>query len=186
MYRTPLSFKANGAHGVTRATRKRTAFPVGRAVLCTPFRAVHGSHGSASPTLVGWKCAHRLEAQLLPPESKACVDETQSVQVKTSRPSKTQRKAGPLVVAPAGDARRQPQRGFSGQKKSGRSKPELQRSNELLERRVRERTRELRMTNAQLESEIQRRKGLEGEILSVSDREQQRLGQELHDGLCQH
>src|SRR5262249_19425973 len=31
-----------------------------------------------------------------------------------------------------------------------------------------------------------RRKGLEGEILSVSDREQQRLGQELHDGLCQH
>src|SRR5262249_23119365 len=37
-----------------------------------------------------------------------------------------------------------------------------------------------------LQSEIERRKGLEGEILSVSDREQQRLGQELHDGLCQH
>jgi signal transduction histidine kinase len=33
---------------------------------------------------------------------------------------------------------------------------------------------------------MERRKGLEGEILSVSDREQQRLGQELHDGLCQH
>jgi signal transduction histidine kinase len=31
-----------------------------------------------------------------------------------------------------------------------------------------------------------RRKGLEGEILGISDREQQRLGQELHDGLCQH
>src|SRR5207249_1366478 len=29
-------------------------------------------------------------------------------------------------------------------------------------------------------------KGLEGEILAVSDREQQRLGQELHDGICQH
>src|SRR5438046_9848974 len=29
-------------------------------------------------------------------------------------------------------------------------------------------------------------KGLEGEILEISDREQQRLGQELHDGLCQH
>jgi len=27
---------------------------------------------------------------------------------------------------------------------------------------------------------------LEGEILSISDREQQRLGQELHDGICQH
>src|SRR5262249_46377968 len=37
-----------------------------------------------------------------------------------------------------------------------------------------------------LHNEIERRKGLEGEILSVSDREQQRLGQELHDGLCQH
>src|SRR5207245_8869492 len=28
-------------------------------------------------------------------------------------------------------------------------------------------------------------KGLEGDILEISDREQQRLGQELHDGLCQ-
>jgi signal transduction histidine kinase len=36
-----------------------------------------------------------------------------------------------------------------------------------------------------LENEIRRRKGLEGEILAISDREQQRLGQELHDGLCQ-
>jgi PAS domain S-box-containing protein len=62
----------------------------------------------------------------------------------------------------------------------------LQKSKELLERRVRERTRELRAANKELEDEIARRKGLEGEILSVSDREQQRLGQELHDGLCQH
>ena len=62
----------------------------------------------------------------------------------------------------------------------------LQKSKDLLEQRVRERTRELHRTNKELESEIERRKGLEGEILSVSDREQQRLGQELHDGLCQH
>jgi signal transduction histidine kinase len=55
-----------------------------------------------------------------------------------------------------------------------------------LEHRVRERTRELRAANKELKSEIERRKGLEGEILAVSDREQQRLGQELHDGLCQH
>src|SRR5213078_356897 len=62
----------------------------------------------------------------------------------------------------------------------------LEKSKNLLEHRVRERTRELREANEELEAEIARRKGLEGEILSVSDREQQRLGQELHDGLCQH
>ena len=62
----------------------------------------------------------------------------------------------------------------------------LKKSKELLERRVRDRTHELHTANKELRSEIDRRKGLEGEILSVSDREQQRLGQELHDGLCQH
>ncbi len=62
----------------------------------------------------------------------------------------------------------------------------LRRSKQLLEMRVRARTLELNRANKKLEAEISRRKGLEGEILSVSDREQQRLGQELHDGLCQH
>jgi PAS domain S-box-containing protein len=62
----------------------------------------------------------------------------------------------------------------------------LEKSKELLEERVKNRTRELNAANKELKNEIQRRKGLEGEILSVSDREQQRLGQELHDGLCQH
>jgi PAS domain S-box-containing protein len=62
----------------------------------------------------------------------------------------------------------------------------LERSKKLLEKRVRERTGELHTANKELKGEIERRKGLEGEILSVSDREQQRLGQELHDGICQH
>jgi PAS domain S-box-containing protein len=62
----------------------------------------------------------------------------------------------------------------------------LQKSKELLEERVRERTAELRNANEELRKEIRRRHGLEGEILRVSDREQQRLGRQLHDSLCQH
>lgn len=62
----------------------------------------------------------------------------------------------------------------------------LERSKQLLEKLVEQRTKALSLTNAELKSEIERRKGLEGEILAVADREQQRLGQELHDGLCQH
>src|SRR6476660_1098363 len=67
-----------------------------------------------------------------------------------------------------------------------RAEEALQKSKELLEQLVRQRTKALRAANAELKNEIARRQGLEGEILSVSDREQQRLGQELHDGLCQH
>ena len=67
-----------------------------------------------------------------------------------------------------------------------RAEEALQKSKQLLEQLVRQRTKALHMANAELKSEIERRKGLEGEILAVSDREQQRLGQELHDGLCQH
>src|SRR5262249_6626832 len=61
----------------------------------------------------------------------------------------------------------------------------LQRSKAMLEKLVLQRTRALRVANTELESEIRRRKGLEGQILEISDREQERLGQELHDGLCQ-
>jgi PAS domain S-box-containing protein len=61
----------------------------------------------------------------------------------------------------------------------------LKRSKEMLEKVVHQRTRALRNANTELETEITRRKGLEGQILEISDREQERLGQELHDGLCQ-
>jgi PAS domain S-box-containing protein len=66
-----------------------------------------------------------------------------------------------------------------------KAETELQRSKELLENLVQKRTKALRSANAELENEITRRKGLEGQILEISDREQERLGQELHDGLCQ-
>lgn len=55
----------------------------------------------------------------------------------------------------------------------------------MLEKIVQQRTRALRFANAELENEIARRKGLEGQILEISDREQERLAQELHDGICQ-
>jgi PAS domain S-box-containing protein len=67
-----------------------------------------------------------------------------------------------------------------------RAEAALLRSNQALDELVRQRTKELRHAITELKSEIERRKGLEGEILAISDREQQRLGQELHDGLCQH
>src|SRR5581483_4158782 len=62
----------------------------------------------------------------------------------------------------------------------------LLRSNEMLEEQVSQRTKALSLANAELKAEIARRKGLEGEILEISDREQQRLAEQLHDGLCQH
>lgn len=56
----------------------------------------------------------------------------------------------------------------------------------LLETRVHERTSELLSANEELQNEIALRKRLEREILEISDREQRRLGQDLHDSLCQH
>lgn len=57
--------------------------------------------------------------------------------------------------------------------------------NQQLETRVAERTNELLATVAVLEAEIGNRQRLEREILEISEREQSRLGQDLHDGLGQ-
>lgn len=62
---------------------------------------------------------------------------------------------------------------------------QLLRSKEMLEELVQQRTQALRESNRELENEITRRRALEDQILAISDREQQRLAQELHDGLCQ-
>jgi len=62
----------------------------------------------------------------------------------------------------------------------------LENANRLLETRVQDRTRDLVATNEQLQAEIQRRKRVESEILEISEREQRRIGQELHDSVCQH
>jgi len=57
--------------------------------------------------------------------------------------------------------------------------------NTKLAESVVERTRELRTTVRELENEIAARRRLEGEILKLSEREQTRLGQDLHDNLGQ-
>ncbi len=54
-----------------------------------------------------------------------------------------------------------------------------------LERRVAKRTADLTATNRKLQGEIERRVKLEQEILQISEREQRRIGQDLHDSLCQ-
>jgi len=44
----------------------------------------------------------------------------------------------------------------------------------------------LQTTVTDLQAEIAERRRLETEILEVSEREQQRIGQDIHDSLCQH
>ena len=57
--------------------------------------------------------------------------------------------------------------------------------NNALEQRVRSRTAELHEANRELSAEITERTRLEREIIRISEREQRRIGQDLHDGLCQ-
>lgn len=62
---------------------------------------------------------------------------------------------------------------------------DLRKYREHLEELVQARTTELTITNQQLLEEIERRKGLERELLSIAERERQRIGQELHDSIGQ-
>jgi PAS domain S-box-containing protein len=62
---------------------------------------------------------------------------------------------------------------------------DLRRYREHLEELVQERTEELMRANEQLVAEIERRNKLEREIINISEAEQRRIGQELHDSLGQ-
>ena len=55
----------------------------------------------------------------------------------------------------------------------------LRRIHDTLEQRVQDRT-------AKLSAELTERKRLESEILVISEREQRRIGLDIHDSLCQH
>jgi len=66
-----------------------------------------------------------------------------------------------------------------------RAEEALREAHRTLERRVERRTAELEATNAALKEEIVEREKLEKEVAEISHKEQQRIGQELHDGLGQ-
>ena len=52
-------------------------------------------------------------------------------------------------------------------------------------KRVLERTRDLLATNNELEHTMSQRQQLEKELLEVSEREKRRIGEDLHDMVCQ-
>lgn len=76
----------------------------------------------------------------------------------------------------------------------------LEQARQELEQRVAERTAELKQLNEklslnvseqirinrQLQAEVEKRRRLEQRVLQVSEREQRRIGQDMHDGLGQH
>jgi signal transduction histidine kinase len=66
-----------------------------------------------------------------------------------------------------------------------RAQEALEKQHQRLEELVQERTGQLRRTNIKLTSEIDDRKRLEQELLDISEREQRRIGRELHDSLGQ-
>jgi PAS domain S-box-containing protein len=66
-----------------------------------------------------------------------------------------------------------------------RAEEAIQRLNAELESEVEKRTAELRASNEELRRQIVIRRQLEEEILEISERERQRIGQDLHDDLGQ-
>ena len=66
-----------------------------------------------------------------------------------------------------------------------RAEYEVRKLNEGLEKRVSVRTGELTEANRKLREAFKRRRRLEREILEISEREQRRIGLELHDSLGQ-
>lgn len=61
----------------------------------------------------------------------------------------------------------------------------LEQAKAELERRVEERAAELTAANEKIVAQMQERLRLENALLDISEQEQRRLGQDLHDGLCQ-
>ncbi|HMJ06413.1 MAG TPA: PAS domain S-box protein [Chthoniobacterales bacterium] len=65
------------------------------------------------------------------------------------------------------------------------SDDKLQRIHEELEQRVLARTQDVMATNKELERTMAQRQQLEKELLEISEREKRRIGEDLHDIICQ-
>jgi signal transduction histidine kinase len=65
------------------------------------------------------------------------------------------------------------------------SEQALRHARDQLEQRVLERTADLMATNNELERAMSQREQLERELLEISERERRRIGQDLHDVVCQ-
>jgi signal transduction histidine kinase len=61
----------------------------------------------------------------------------------------------------------------------------LRHARDQMEQRVLERTHDLVATNTELERTIAQRQELERELLEISEREKRRIGEDLHDSVCQ-
>jgi signal transduction histidine kinase len=66
-----------------------------------------------------------------------------------------------------------------------RIEDELVHARDEMEQRVIERTQDLLATNAELERTMTQRQQLERELLEISEREKRRIGEDLHDMVCQ-
>ena len=66
-----------------------------------------------------------------------------------------------------------------------RIEDELAHARDEMEQRVLERTRELVAMNTELERTMAQRQQLERELLEISEREKRRIGEDLHDMICQ-
>ena len=66
-----------------------------------------------------------------------------------------------------------------------RAEDALRESRDEMEERVNERTRDLMAINKELEQTMAQRQQLERELLEISEREKRRIGQDLHDIVCQ-
>jgi two-component system CheB/CheR fusion protein len=62
---------------------------------------------------------------------------------------------------------------------------ELRHARDEMEQRVIERTQDLLATNTELEQTMAQRQQLERELLEISEREKRRIGEDLHDMVCQ-